>query len=628
MEGDLPSPAGSAGFPFAKIRAGQREMARDVAECIAAGEHLVAHAPTGIGKTAAAVVPAAQWAAKEGRTVFFLTPKHSQHRIAIETLKLLKSKADVRVVSADFIGKKWMCQVSGVMDLSSRDFFDYCLSVRKDEICPFYNRTFKKSQPTSEARQAVETLLSRQPLHVEEAIESCKNACPYEVMCLAAKKSNFLVCDYYHIFNPSASTSFFFKTEKTLENAVVIVDEAHNLPDRLRETLSNNISEIGLKRAERELSEFGRYDLADILEQLHGKVLALAKKIEQGKGEALLSRAELCEAVESCAGSKTDEFAEKLKEVSDEIRQKQRKSAAGGISGFLSDWLGPEEGFVRTVSRRFTRAGKPFVTVKYQCLDPSVASAPVIDEARSVILMSGTLVPTKMYAEVLGLPQDKTRVKQYVSSFPQENRMNLICTGVTSRYSVRGEAQYRKMADICSRVIEATPGSVAVFFPSYGLKEALKPYLSIRVPVFDEQKEMKKKEKSDFFKGFCAQKKAALLGVTGGSLSEGVDYPRNVLKAVVVVGLPLEQPSLEVNALVDYYQKKFGRGWDYGYLFPAIARSIQAAGRMIRSETDRGVAVFLDERYSWANYRKCFPPELKTIVTADPLKFASEFWEG
>ncbi|MFH0961792.1 MAG: ATP-dependent DNA helicase [archaeon] len=613
-------------FPFARIREGQREMAAEVAACIAGGKNLVAHAPTGIGKTAAALVPAAEWADSSGGTVFFLTPKHSQHRIAIETLKLLKAQG-LKISAADFIGKKWLCQVSGAQELAGRDFLDYCASVRRDEICPFYNRTFRKSQVTGEAKKAAELLLEKQPLHVEEAVELTKIFCPYEVMALAAKSANFIVCDYYHLFNPRSAASFLFKTGKTFEDAVIIVDEAHNLPERIRETLSSNLSEIGLVRASRELAEFGQYDLSEIVEQIGFGFRKLGKARVGDEREAMLSKEDFTGIVSSCFGD-SDTFSKKIKEASDEIRRKKRKSAAGALSSFVEDWLGPDEGYVRTIKVRKTKSGKPFSVITYRCLDPAIGSKEIVGSARSTILMSGTLVPTKMYAELLGLDEGKTVVKSFQSSFPPENRLNVIATGVTTKFSSRGENQYRKLAGTIERVVAETPGSVAVFFPSYILKSEISALIQFPQPVYSEKQEMDKKEKTDFLRQFFSEKRAVLLAVAGGSLSEGVDFPKNVLKGVVVVGLPLQQPTLETKALIDYYQKKFGRGWDYGYLYPGISRAIQAAGRMIRSESDRGVAVFLDERYTWANYRKCFPPELKTVTSAFPEKLVGEFWNN
>lgn len=611
-------------FPFERMREGQREMAEEVRASIEAGRGLVCHAPTGIGKTAGALVPSAKWASENGGTVFFLTPKHSQHRIAIETLKLLAKKG-VKITAADFIGKKWLCQVSGAQELSGRDFLDYCSSVRRDEVCPYYNRTYKKSQIAGDAKRAAESLFESGPLHVEEAVELTKNFCPYEVMAFFARRANVIVCDYYHLFNPRSATSFLFKTEKTFEDAVIIADEAHNLPERIRETLSSTISEIGISRAARELSEFGQYDLAEIVEQVGHGVRALLKKAGDER-EALLARGDFEEIVGRAYGS-VETFSKKIGEISNEIRQKKRKSSAGALASFSEDWLGPDEGFVRTLQIRKTKSGKPFGTLTYRCLDPAVGSKEIVRSARSLILMSGTLIPTKMYAELLGMPEERTTVRSFASSFPQENRLNIIATGVTTKFSSRGENQYKKLSDSISKIVARTPGSVAVFFPSYFLKEEIGKLCSFGLPVYDESQELGKKEKIDFLKRFFSERRAVLLGVSGGSLSEGVDFPKNVLKGVVVVGLPLQSPTLETKALIDYYDKKFGRGWDYGYLYPGISRAIQAAGRMIRSEKDRGVAVFLDERYTWANYRRCFPPELKTVTSAAPEKLIEDFWE-
>jgi DNA excision repair protein ERCC-2 len=101
-----------------------------------------------------------------------------------------------------------------------------------------------------------------------------------------------------------------------------------------------------------------------------------------------------------------------------------------------------------------------------------------------------------------------------------------------------------------------------------------------------------------------------------------------MLQAVVIVGLPLEKPTLEVNALIKYYQKKFTRGWDYAYLYPAVNKALQAAGRCIRSSKDKGVVVFMDERYLWKNYRKCFPKDMPVIVSPDPQMLAKRFYSN
>jgi DNA excision repair protein ERCC-2 len=131
----------------------------------------------------------------------------------------------------------------------------------------------------------------------------------------------------------------------------------------------------------------------------------------------------------------------------------------------------------------------------------------------------------------------------------------------------------------------------------------------------------------DRFKGY-KDIGAVFLAVASGSFGEGIDLPGDLLKAVIVVGLPLSQPDLETKSLIDYFDKKFGKGWDYGYLFPAFNKTLQNAGRCIRSETDKGVIVFLDERYVWPNYRRCFPEDWEMVVSKDPMYEINEFFSN
>lgn len=159
-------------------------------------------------------------------------------------------------------------------------------------------------------------------------------------------------------------------------------------------------------------------------------------------------------------------------------------------------------------------------------------------------------------------------------------------------------------------MISKIPGNSAVFFPSFKLRDSVHNYMRhCDKTVFIEHQGMSKNEKEDLLEKFKQYKDegASLLGVITGSFGEGIDLPGDYLKGVIVVGLPLQKPDLETEALIKYYDKKFGKGWDYGYLFPAFNKTLQSAGRCIRSETDKGTIIFLDERYSWPNYYRCFP---------------------
>jgi len=655
--------ASSAGllsfFPFERVRDGQREFMQDVFSSIRDGASLVAHAPTGIGKTAATIVPAIYEVVSNGGCVFFLTPKHSQHRIVIDTIRKVRerSQAGCKVVALDFIGKKWLCPYPAAADLSSSEFADYCTSVRRDETCPFYNNTISKKKGSTlsmKTKALVKKLIESPPLHAEEAVKLCasESMCPFEVMTEAAKSANIIVCDYYHLFSPQVRKSFLFKTKKNLEDSIVIVDETQNLPSRLREILSHRLSELGLERARNEARNFGFHDLADRLDGMKVAIreLALAKsrmeneKEKRSKGgrdpsswmesEFLTTKAEVLESLNLIPDDTLRRTLEELESVSGIAIEKQRKSSVTGVNAFLKAWSeGADLGFVRSVRIAQSRGGRKYYAyVSYKCLDPAMASHDVFSQARSVILMSGTLTPTKMYSDILGLAASSSQLHQavYASPYNPANRLNIIDTSCTTKFSMRTQKEFELISKKCADILKACPGSAAIFFPSYAVKENISKILLGLLPpdllVLNEVRNTTKSDKTRLLLQLQAARRAVLLGVAGGSFSEGVDFPGNVLKCVILVGLPLQVPDLEVKELIKYYDQLFGRGWDYGYTYPAIAKAVQAAGRSIRSETDRAVVVFMDARYAWTNYLKCLPPELNIVKTSDPAPLVEGFW--
>jgi DNA excision repair protein ERCC-2 len=246
-------------------------------------------------------------------------------------------------------------------------------------------------------------------------------------------------------------------------------------------------------------------------------------------------------------------------------------------------------------------------------------------------MMSGTLTPQSMYVDLFGLEKEKTVTREFGSPFPDENRLTLLVDTVTTKYSERDDSMYQKYAWYLDKSFESVPGNCAAFFPSYSMLKQVRDLLLDRTEqkLYVERQGMDKEEKQDLVDRFAGRKNegdGALLGVAAGSLGEGVDYPGDVMKAAFVVGLPLQRPDLETKSLIDFYDAKFDRGWDYGYSYPAMNRAIQAAGRCIRSKTDRGAIVFMDKRYEWSNYRKVLPPEYRLEQTRAPWKELEEFF--
>jgi DNA excision repair protein ERCC-2 len=243
--------------------------------------------------------------------------------------------------------------------------------------------------------------------------------------------------------------------------------------------------------------------------------------------------------------------------------------------------------------------------------------------------MSGTLKPQEMYRDLLGLDDARTELREYSSPFPRQNRLSLLVTGITTKYASRTEEEYGRIAGKASEVLNAIPGNAAIFFPSFGLQKKISPLLRLVRPLLAQKENSSPQENSETLSQFRERAKrggAVLAGVSGGSFSEGIDLPGDELLGVVVVGIPLGEPDLETQALIEYYDYKFGKGWAYGYIYPAMARAVQAAGRCIRNEKDRGVVAFLDSRFAWKNYSRCFPRDLDFIVTDSPGEHVKRFW--
>lgn len=602
-------------FPFDKPRESQKELVNEVYECIRSKGLLIVHAPTGLGKTAASLAPAIS-AVPENGVVFFLTSRHTQHAIAVKTLQMINKKHGKEIRCLDIIGKKWMCLQSGALKLTSSEFPDFCKRLREAGQCEYYNKARKKNQATTATKKLSDNLLLV-PVTTDTTIERSKHTglCPYEVSIEMAKNANAIIADYNYVFNASIRDSFLAKTGIKMSNAIVIIDEAHNLPSRLREMATSRISNYSVKRAMSECNKFGHEDALDFLKELQGALDQLAKgmKTAWNAAEKLIAKAEL-------KMDDIDEAAAELEFAGEEIRAKQDKSATHSISEFLDAWTGQDEGYARILN---TEGDK--ITLSYRCLDPSLISADVLKSSMSTVMMSATLNPTAMYRDLLGFPGD-AKCCEFKSPFAKENRLCMIVPESTTKYAKRSEAEYDKIARILTNMIATIPGNTALFFPSYDLRNTICERMDLKGrSVLMEQPGMAKEEKTKIMSRLQGGKKRVFMGVASGSFAEGIDLP-GVLSGVIVVGVPLQKPDLETQELIKYYDKRFGRGWDYGYLYPAITKCIQSAGRCIRSETDRGVVVFLDERFAWNSYLNCFPADMDVKVSRDYDKEIKRFF--
>lgn len=599
-------------FPHDIIRPIQDEMIRLIDEQVKIGGHAIIHAPTGLGKTAASIAPVIRQALDQGKTIFFLTPRNTQHRIAIDTVRAIKGKYNIDIRGTDIVGKKWMCIQPGVTMLATNEFNEYCRALREDKKCSFYEDLKSGEKLTPKTQMALAELNQISPTHIEDVVDigTQHKLCPYELAQLLSEKAHIIVTDYYYLFHPKIRENFLSKNKKKLEDAIIIVDEAHNLPSRIKDLATENLSTRILKRATTEAKKFNKDNLAAIFERLAIAIRALCPY-----EEAYLSRDKLINIISNIEDY--NNLMEECYNIADDIREEQKVSSIGSIATFMDAWIGSDNGYTRIISKKGDD-----VDISYRCLDPSVISKEVVDNAHSVILMSGTLTPTKMYAELLGFSQESLQ-KTFPSPFPEKNRLNMIIAKTSTKFTGRSDKQFKEIAKILTEVINVTPGNSAIFFPSYHFKDQVAIYMAgVEKTVFQEYQQMSKVEKDEMIEKYKTYKKtgATLLAVVSGSYGEGVDLPGDELKTVVVVGLPLGKPDLETKALIEYYDKKFKKGWDYGYVYPAFNKIIQSAGRCIRSETDKGVIIFLDERFTWPRYYRCFPKTWKIKVNVNRYK--------
>jgi len=417
---------------------------------------------------------------------------------------------------------------------------------------------------------------------------------------------------------------FFKKAQKTLENSIVIVDEAHNLPNRIKDLASMELTSYMLQRAHKETKKYKIYELEDIIYHM----TQLLSLLVGSENESYVEKDKFFDLVNTICDY--HELIDKCHDAAAVIHEHQKLSFIGTLGDFLKAWLGSDNGFTRIVSKE-KRMQLINYKLSYRCLDPSIISSEIANTVHDMILMSGTLTPTSMYQSLLGLPKESTIKKDFPSPFPPENRLNLIISKTTTKFTQRSENQYINIANILSEIIETTPGNSAIFFPSYYMKEQVVKYIKSNKPLIKEKQRMSRNDREELLENFKNNKKtgASLLAVTSGSFGEGIDLPGDELKTVVIVGLPLAKPDLETKALIEYYNQKFSKGWDYGYIFPAFNKVIQSAGRCIRSETDKGAVIFLDERYGLANYYRCFPRNWKMKLTVNNYtKLLNNFFEN
>jgi len=611
-------------FPYEIVRDEQKKLISDIAQAINENKVLFAHAPTGLGKTVSALAPAIAYALEQKKKIFFITPKISQHEIVLETINLMNEKFGLAIKAVDLVGRRSMCIDPMLSTIGySSGFYEACLKKKKSKQCQFFTNTKGYTiKQKNLARKRKAPLLKEFNKSHEEIKEMCyvHELCPYEITLELTRGADVIIGDYFHLFNDEIREGIIAQAGFGLGDVIAIIDEAHNLGTRLVDMLSCSIDIRELEKSEKEAKNTGSFDAEFAIKDI-------TKEIERLGGVLSLQRSSAVIPVEELDMLKKigRDASEKISLAATKFIKKYDAQGAFllKVEYFINRLIREKEHTLHVVER------KNSLGVSINPLDAAEISENILHKLSSAVLMSGTLLPLQMHADILGAR--KPMLKEYLSPFPKENRLNLFVDKTTTKYSDRSNEQYKEIASEINAVVSKVPGNTIVFFPSFELLEKISPYLTTGRKMLKQEREMKNDDKHKLihdFKLLGSSFGGVLLAVSGGSIAEGVDFPGEHLSCAIIVGIPFAKVSIYTDAMIRFFEQKFGsgKGFEYAYTAPAISKAVQAAGRVIRTETDKGVCVFLDKRFSEEKYRKFFPKDFVATKTMNSGKNVGEFF--
>ncbi|HEY0256733.1 MAG TPA: helicase C-terminal domain-containing protein [Candidatus Methylacidiphilales bacterium] len=583
-----------AAFPFTDFRAGQRDLAKTVYRSIRNKINLFVEAPTGMGKTLATLFPAVKSLPLLGDgKIFYLTAKTPGRLVAQDGLDRLRER-DVHHRSVSLTAKANICFADNTAGCDPA-------------TCPFTQGYYDRFKP------AMRELLETEKMDQETIIRVARShrVCPFELTLDVSAWVDVIIGDYNYVFDPSVMLQRYFGEGKARH--VVLVDEAHNLVDRSRDMYSASLTldELsipgdipggkGSGRARKALAR-ARKEFLSVLE--HAVEGVIPAKPYHHTAIATASLPDELMAHLTAAGTEIESFL---------ASQPPRED----LAPWLDCWFAIYR--IRQVSELFDVSYRTIVdpanqAIKLFCLDPSRHLAETLKGLRCAVFFSGTLAPMEYFKDVLGR---KLEDAQSISASPFKPEQMTI---QIAPLDISFQARDRTLDSVCQAVqehVRQSPGNHLIFCPSLSYLEQLHGKLTAQGHDWHRQKPaMNESERDEFLARFTNGSVSVGLAVLGGIFSEGIDLPGNRLVGVTIIGVGLPGLSLERDLLAAYFDQQGKSGFDYAYRFPGMQRVLQAAGRLIRSETDQGSALLIDRRYLETRYERLFPSwwHVETLV--------------
>lgn len=591
-------------FPFPEYRLNQREMMAYIYRNILNHGKLYLEAPTGIGKTIASLFAGLKAINKPRQKIFYSTAKNDGKKVVLDTISLLEENG--------LIAKS--------IEISAKD--SMCFLDKRDcdpEVCKYangyYNRVFK----TIEDVYNNETLLTKEKI---KTYAKKHTVCPFELSLDLSNYADIIICDYNYIFDPMAHLIRYF--EDNVYSPILLIDEAHNMVDRSRKMYSASLTEemfIKALETSHYLKPDPSYEISQILEVFGAAKITLMEvdfiKKDEVNPTLLLFLRKLAIKLDKIFTDETAKFEkQELTEFYFEVSRFLR------INEFFND------DFVYVLEKHDDE-----LIISINCLNASYFINQTIDNyAEAVTFFSATLSPMFYYKSLItaNLGEDIS----LVSDFSQNNLLLLAVDDISTRYKDRDQS-VEKIIQATKALVNGKKGNYIIFFPSYEYLKKLEGILLDEIEnvnFISQKRNMFFKERNDIINLFSDESEVSqvFLFVMGGIFGESIDLIGDMLSGVLIVGVGLPAIAPFNNILKAHYDITFDNGFDYAYTYPGINKVIQAVGRVIRTKTDRGVAILLDDRFTSRKYLRLFPKFWSHLTVCNDMeelgKMIKDFW--
>jgi DNA excision repair protein ERCC-2 len=618
-------------FPYDSVRPHQDQFIRTIFDAVEERRSILIEGSNGLGKTISAISACLPTAIEKDLKILYVARTHRQHDRVIEELRAVFKKHHVSGISIR--GRNQMClnNFAAKNAYDAKSLMEACEMLKAKGRCPYHKAP---EEQTYEYLQLQQQLAAR-PYTASEIQKVCrrKRVCSYELVKAALADVKVVALSYLYVFDPVIRTAFLKNLDSQLQKTILIVDEAHNLPETAIDISSSSLSLFVIKQAEIEAEKYRNKQIEEFARFLRKEIEVMMEDIGT---EQIITPESIIEIIQKHGGiANPRDYFEQLHEVGSSIRRsllaegKNPRSYIHGMSEFLLRWLDTlgDDSFINVASSYVTRENVKTAKLEIVALDPSKVTSPVLSFTYSNIIMSGTLQPLEAYARITRLPENTVQCV-IPSPFPKEHILSRVCLGVSTAMEKRTPIMYQTMIKRITEVVQNTPANTGIFTASFGVLNSLiaeELEAALDKPLFYERRGMSSKTNEKIVADFkaCGEGDGAVfMGVQGGRTSEGVDFPGNQMNSVVVVGVPYAEPTPRVKAQISYYETCFPKmGREYGYVLPAMKKASQAAGRPVRMLEDKGAIVFLDYRFATRYCRSFLPSwvtrEMKELPFAD-----------